>query len=223
MDNEDRPRTRVLSDYRPETTLHHAKSIIDFDRRLHMIIMDGVERIEVAVRMQIGYVLGRTSAFAHEGHANFTEAFTQAGTDPDTGAPSPSSQARWLERVKERRAKSDKQLVAPFRDKYDNRMPVWAVTEILELGQLSALYRGLRQQDADEIALAFGVPAKKIMVSWLASLNYGGTWRPTTFGCSTRSFSTPRRGPRRDRCRSWTTSVMRSRPRASSVRTTLSR
>ena len=51
-------------------------------------------------------------------------------------------------------------------------MPVWALTELLELGQLSVLYRGLRQQDAQEIALEFGVPTKKIMVSWLASLNY---------------------------------------------------
>lgn len=51
-------------------------------------------------------------------------------------------------------------------------MPVWALTEILELGHLSVLYRGMRQQDAEEIALAFGVPTKKLMTSWLASLNY---------------------------------------------------
>lgn len=51
-------------------------------------------------------------------------------------------------------------------------MPVWALTELLKLGQLSVLYRGLRQQDAEESATAFAVPTKKIMVSWLASLNY---------------------------------------------------
>lgn len=171
-DGEGRTRTRVLNEYRPGTTLHHAESIIDFDRRLRLLVMDGVERIEVAVRMQIGYVLGRTSAFAHEDPASFTEAFTTKGTDPDTEAPTPSSHAKWLQRVDERRAKSDEQFVAHFREKYDDRMPVWALTEILELGQLSVLYRGLRQPDAEEIAMAFGVPTKKLMVSWLASLNY---------------------------------------------------
>ncbi len=50
-------------------------------------------------------------------------------------------------------------------------MPVGALTEILERGQLSVLYRGLLQQDAEEIALAFGVPTKKLMVSRLASSN----------------------------------------------------
>ena len=70
--------------------------------------MDGVERIEVAVRMRIGYVLGRKSPFAHENPAYFTDVFTAACT----------------------------------------------------------------KQDAEEIAIAFGVPTKKIMTRWLASLNY---------------------------------------------------
>ncbi|TDE09942.1 Abi family protein [Jiangella asiatica] len=172
VDDEGRERTRVLSGYRPGTMLRHVESVIDFDRRLRMLVMDGVERIEVAVRMRVGYLLGRASAFAHEDPASFTKTFTETGTDPDTGEPTPSSHARWLQRVDERRAKSDEQFVAHFRERYDDRMPVWALTEILELGQVSVLYRGLRQQDAEEIALAFGVPTKKIMVSWLASLNY---------------------------------------------------
>src|SRR5690606_6189423 len=75
-DEEGRTRWRVLSDYRPGTTLEHARQIIDFDRRLRMLVMDGVERIEVAVRMQVGYVLGRSSVFAHEDPDVFTDTFT---------------------------------------------------------------------------------------------------------------------------------------------------
>lgn len=172
VDDEGRARTRVLGGYAAGTRLDDAEVIIDFDRQLRMLVMDGVERIEIAVRMQIGYVLGRTSAFAHEDPSCFTEAFAETRTDPESGELVPSSHARWLERIGERRAKSDEQFVAHFREKYNDRMPVWALTELLELGQLSVLYRGLRQQDAEEIALAFGAPTKKIMVSWLASLNY---------------------------------------------------
>lgn len=172
VDDEGRARVRVLSGYRLGTTLHHAEEIIDFDRRLRMLVMDGVERIEVAVRMRIGYVLGRSSPFAHEDPSCFTTAFTAEGSDPVSGETTLSPHANWLNRVEERRVKSDEQFVVHFREKYDDRMPVWALTELLELGQLSILYRGVRQQDAEEIAEAFGVPTKKIMVSWLASLNY---------------------------------------------------
>lgn len=170
VDDEGRARIRVLSDYRAGTTLRHAEDIIDFDRRLRMLVMDGVERIEVAVRMRIGYVLGRKSPFAYEDSACFTEAFTAESTDARD--PAPSRHVRWLQRVNGRKASSDEQFVEHFREKYDDRMPVWALTEILELGHLSVLYRGMHQQDTEEIALAFGVPTKKLMASWLASLNY---------------------------------------------------
>ncbi|CEA08254.1 Abi-like protein [Arthrobacter saudimassiliensis] len=170
VDDEGRSRVRVLSGYKPRTTLRQAEEIIDFDRRLRMLVMDGVERIEVAVRMQIGYVLGRRSPFAYEDPDSFTRAFTTPTTDSRN--PKPSSHIQWLQRVNTRKASSDEQFVAHFREKYDDRMPVWALTEILELGHLSVLYRGMAQTDTEEIAAAFGVPTKKLMGSWLASLNY---------------------------------------------------
>lgn len=170
VDDENRKRIRVLSDFRPGTSLDQAEKIIDFDRRLRMLVLDGLERIEVAVRMRIGYVLGRSSAFAHEDPSSFMPAFTAEITD--TRKPAPSKHFHWLERVSSRKASSDEQFVEHFREKYDDRMPVWALTEILELGHLSVLYRGMNQKDAEEIAAAFGVPTKKLMSSWLASLNY---------------------------------------------------
>src|SRR5699024_2782136 len=102
--------------------------IIDFDRRLRMLAMEGVERIEVAVRMRVGYVLGRRSAFAYEDPSCFTAAFTAQTTD--TRDPSPSQHMQWLQRVHTRKAGSDEQFVEHFRQKYDDRVPVWALTEI---------------------------------------------------------------------------------------------
>lgn len=170
IDDEGLERTRVLDGYGSGTTLHHAEAIIDFDRRLRMLVMDGMERIEVAVRMRVGYVLGRSSAFAHEDPSCFTRAFTAESTE--TREPTPSKHVQWLQRVNARKASSDEQFVDHFRERYDDRMPVRTLTELLELGHVSVLYRGLNQQDAEEIATAFGVPTKKLMSSWLASLNY---------------------------------------------------
>lgn len=170
LDDDDRTRIRVLSGFRPETRLAHAEEIIDFDRQLRMLVLDGLERIEIAVRMRIGYVLGRSTIFAYEDPSLFMTAFTADGTD--IRKPTPSKHVQWLQRVHDRQAGSDEQFVEHFRTKYNDRMPVWALTEILELGHLSVLYRGMNQKDAEEIAQAFGVPGKKMMASWLASLNY---------------------------------------------------
>lgn len=170
VDDAGRTRVQVHGNFRQGTRLDHAEEIVDFDRRLRVLVMDGVERVEVAFRMRIGYVLGRRSAFAYEDQNCFTDAFTSQSTDARD--PAPSRHVQWLQRISDRRASSDEQFVEHFREKYDDRMPVWALTEILELGHLSVLYRGLNQQDADEIAGAFEVPTKKLMASWLASLNY---------------------------------------------------
>lgn len=161
---------RVLGRYKPGTALEHVESVIDFDRQLRLLVMEGVERIEVAVRMRIGYVLGRLSAFAHEDPDCFVDSFTRA--DADGSGLSLSKQAEWLARVKRRCDSSDEQFVMHFREKYDDRMPIWVLTELLELGHLAVLYRGMRDEEAAEVAAAFGVPTKKMMGSWLASLNY---------------------------------------------------
>jgi len=166
-------RVKVLSDYRAGASTEHIARVIDFDRRLRLLVLDGVERIEVAVRMRIGYVLGRRSPFAHLDTESFLPAFTTAQTDETTGwRTQPSRHTEWLRRVGERRNGSDEAFVAHFREKYDGQMPIWALTEILELGHLSNLYQGLHEHDAQEIATAFGVPTKRLMASWLASVNY---------------------------------------------------
>ena len=63
--------------YRPGTTLSAVKDLIDFDRRLRLCVLEGVERIEVAVRMQLGYTLGEHSRFAYEEVECFMPAFTE--------------------------------------------------------------------------------------------------------------------------------------------------
>ncbi|WNY32984.1 Abi family protein [Curtobacterium flaccumfaciens] len=55
--------------------------------------------------------------------------------------------------MRDRQDSSDEQFVAHFRTEYDDRMPIWALTEILELGHLARLYGGLRNDVATRIAL----------------------------------------------------------------------
>ncbi|WP_234346548.1 Abi family protein [Cellulomonas timonensis] len=162
-----------MSGYRPGTSIDHIAQVIDFDRDLRMLVMEGVERIEVALRMRVGYVLGRRSAFAHLDAGVFLPSFVEHRVDGETGWRTlPSKHAAWLQRVAERRDSSDETFVNHFRENYEGQMPLWALTEILELGHLSRLYQGLNEDDAGEIAEAFGVPTKKLMASWLASVNY---------------------------------------------------
>ncbi|AQQ15827.1 Abi-like protein [Corynebacterium glaucum] len=170
VDFDGRRQITVLPKYREGTRLNDAIELVDFDRSLRLAVLDGVERIEIAARMRIGHEIGRHGPFTHENPDYFDRSFTESRTD--SRQPAASKHVQWLTRVKERRDGSDERFVAHFRDKYDDRMPIWALTEILELGQLSRLYQGMPQADAETVAIQFGVPNKKLMASWLSSLNY---------------------------------------------------
>ncbi|WP_236850634.1 Abi family protein [Brevibacterium aurantiacum] len=102
---------------------------------------------------QVGYVLGRTSPFAHLNSTTFQPNFVQPRLDSEM----PIQHAVWLKRVAERRDSSDEAFVTHFRSSYDDQMPIWALTEILELGQLSRLYKGLNDESSLEIAQAFNL------------------------------------------------------------------
>lgn len=66
VDEAGRGRTRVLSVYREGTSTEDAARLLDFDRELRLLVLDGVERIGIALRTQIGRTVGRIGAFAHE-------------------------------------------------------------------------------------------------------------------------------------------------------------
>ncbi|MGA0568374.1 Abi family protein [Rathayibacter sp. KR2-224] len=170
LDDEDRTRVRVLNEYQAGTHIEDAARLLDFDRQLRMLVLEAVERIEIALRMQLGYTLGRYSPFAHEDPALFVSSFTTRVAPDDTTQA--STQELWLARVKERQNSSDEAFVAHFREKYEGRMPIWALTEILELGHIARLYAGLRNDVATEIATSFSVPTKRLMASWIATVNY---------------------------------------------------
>lgn len=171
VDTEGRPHLHISNHYRDGTSLEHATQLIDFDRELRLLVLDGIERIEVSLRMQIGYILGRTSPFAHLQPSTFVSAFTEEHLDTRTNTLV-SRHSQWLQRVDARRTDSDEAFVAHFRTKYDDQMPIWALTEILEMGHLGRLYAGLNNSLATEIAQAYGAPTKKLMTSWISSLNY---------------------------------------------------
>jgi abortive infection bacteriophage resistance protein len=167
-----REKARVLADYRTGTSIRYAAELIDFDRRLRLLVLEAVERIEISLRMQIGYTLGARSAFAHQDPTSYTRSFTEEHLDEVTGERTPSKFSSLLARIQLRQASSDEAFVAHFRERYDDRLPIWALTEILELGHLGQMFGGLQNDLGTRIADAYSVPSKKMFGSWISSLNY---------------------------------------------------
>lgn len=55
----------LLNTYKPGTTLDQVLALVDYGRRLRLLMLGAVEQIEISVRARLGYALGKRSPFAH--------------------------------------------------------------------------------------------------------------------------------------------------------------
>ena len=78
---------KVLDEFIPDVTLKDVVDLYVFDKRLRLLVVDALERIEMAVRVDVAYMLGKRDPRAHETpaclHGNFAKRPIAKG--PDAG------------------------------------------------------------------------------------------------------------------------------------------
>jgi abortive infection bacteriophage resistance protein len=147
--------------YRPDTTIEKVWRLYAFDRRLRLIVMDAIERIEVSVRTQLIFELSKeTGAFGYA---------TQAGL------PKLNSQDfdhLWRSIVEEV-GRSKEIFVGHFFGKYGNShqmLPLWMAGEIMSFGCMLTMYKGTAPVIKRGIARHYGIP-DEVLTSWLQVIN----------------------------------------------------
>lgn len=150
------------------------KQIIDtysFDRELRLLIFDCIERIEIAIRTQIVYGMASHYNDSHwqDNKSLFiTPYYNKIGNlvDPYSDFQSIISKAKT--------ARTPEVFIKHYVDSYNSpsNPPSWMCLELLTMGELSHLYRGLKNNsDRKRIADFFDVHPT-VFVSWLHTLTY---------------------------------------------------
>jgi abortive infection bacteriophage resistance protein len=133
-----------------------------FDRRLRVLVMDAIERVEVAFRTQLVY---------H--HAHLHGAFGYAN-DPTTLPDLRGDQRdRLLAALADELLNSKETFAEHFRTKYGGdhaHMPIWMASEIMTFGHMLTLFRGSTQAVKRAVAAPLGVH-DTVVNSWLLTLN----------------------------------------------------
>lgn len=148
--------------------LADVERLYDFDARLRSTMLDALQTLEVALRVRIGYTLGKRDKY---GHLLPTALDPQRCTD-ETPPRGGVSHTDWLERYDDlcRKARNE-DFVSHFHVKYDGRMPIWVATEIMTFGALTGLYYLLNSTDANRIATTFRAGNREVFHGWLNALN----------------------------------------------------
>jgi len=139
-----------------------------FDKELKLLLLDAIERVEIAVRVDIAIQLGQRDPFAHEHASSFHTRFT---TPSNPGGSSGFD--RWLDRYAKRVVDSNEEFVIHHESTYGSRrpLPIWIAIELWDFGLLSYAYSGMKNADQVAVAARYGIADWRILESWLRSLN----------------------------------------------------
>ncbi|MBU0676182.1 MAG: Abi family protein [Proteobacteria bacterium] len=130
--------------FRPGTSFNIVLEHYIFDRELRLLVMDAIERLEVSLRTRWAYHLSHS----YGPHAHLDSGIFKRGrwSHPDN-----------VQNLKDVVRVSAEVFIRHF-DTYDEELPpLWAVCEIMTLGQLSKWYANLcHSRDRNAIARTYG-------------------------------------------------------------------
>ncbi len=150
----------VTDNFIAGTSFEEAVNRYEFDRKLRLLVLDAIERIEVSLRTKLTYHLAHQyGPYGHTDSANFHPRFHHA---------------HWLSELELKEAnRSQEEFIRHFKNHYRGfpRLPVWIATEVMSFGLLSKLFRGLKHQDKRIIGETYELHPKTL-ADWLHVLTY---------------------------------------------------
>lgn len=117
-----------------------------FDQRLKLLLLDAIERVEISLRTRWAHEL----AMRHGSHAYLIRRLFADR----------QRYGKCLKQLKDEVARSHETFIRHYRETYSDPIlpPIWAVSEVLTLGQLSQWFDNLKYRvDRQAIAQAFGI------------------------------------------------------------------
>lgn len=148
------PRARNVrdDDFIRGTSFDGVVRLYEFDRKLRTLIHDGIERIEVALRSNLSYVVAEVDPLAYQDATCFRPSFEHSA---------------WLATARKRvdRAKRHSEPIRHYNSKYDGKLPIWVLTEVLDFSDVSKLYDGMRAKDQWRIAERLGVEVNESLLT----------------------------------------------------------
>ncbi len=146
--------------YMEGTTLETIWRRYCFDRRLRVLFLDAIERVEVSVRTQLTYYFSHAhGAFGHCEEGHFPN--LKIGDYID-----------WRDSLLTETNRSKEAFKRHFFKKYGNthrNLPVWMASELMSMGSLLTLLKGVDGAIASKVAAHFDM-ADELLLSWLRSL-----------------------------------------------------
>lgn len=160
------------------------KDIIElykFDRKLKLLLLDAIERIEVAVRSCLAYQLSQKSVCFIDSDSNFkldriiTSNNNRRINRQKNGQDNHLTVRRVLNNLRNKvaeklKSRSNEPAIEHLLSTYKKPYPLWITIQIFDFSDLCDLYQIIDLDLAKEISKKFGVTSPSTFSSWLQSI-----------------------------------------------------
>lgn len=145
--------------FKPGSTFGMAFNMYCFDRELRKLVIAELEKIEVAIRAKMIYILSHQYGPFWYSDPNLFVNANRHGTS--------------IKKLTEEYNRSDEQFLLSFRSNYSDPLPPsWMLLEVSSFGGLSHLYKNLKPvRSKRDIANYFGLDSRTFE-SWLHTIGY---------------------------------------------------
>lgn len=165
---------QIVNEFRYGTTWKQVYDMYVFDRKLRLLVFDAIEKIEVAIRSQMVYILShKYGSHWQDDKAIYEQPKIITLRDGSTKEVDVFSEIQ--KHIKEQLHNSQAEtFIEHYRETYDDPVnpPSWMCVEVMYFNQLSRICSNLKERsDIVSIAKYFGLPPKEF-ISWLHTINY---------------------------------------------------
>lgn len=162
-----KPQVIVEDGFRPGTTFEQVIDLYLFDRQLRLLFLDAIERVEVALRVDVALLLGVRGPMAHRDTLHLHDDFTTKVL-PHT---SRTRYEDWLKRSEDAFVRSSEEFIKHFKSKYSGSPPIWIEVELWDFGMLSVLLSGLKVADRQLLARSHRLSRPNLLVASMRNIN----------------------------------------------------
>lgn len=149
-------------DFLNGTSFEQAYDLYLFDKKLRLLMMDALERVEIHIRSIIAHEVGRSDPLGYLNPAFINKRFLIDS--------SPSTFDKWLDKqTKKIRDSRDDCIVWHRRE--NKEIPFWVAVETWDFGQMSKYYAMLNGGMQLKIIKRLGIDNKQMLSKWLQCLN----------------------------------------------------
>ncbi len=156
-----------LNKFMPGTSFNDIFLLYTFDKRLRLLLLDAIERIEINIRTTIAHELGQVDELAYQNPKFINPSMLK---DYYQNGQIKNAWFDWCNRQRSELSRSKEDCIV-WHKKSDKELPIWVAVEAWSFGTVSKYFELLKRSHQNVIASRLGVSNPALLVRWLQSLN----------------------------------------------------